>query len=167
MSGNANIKLKNLEKITMKKILFTLAGVCLLCGSAFAQSKMVLVRGGTFLMGSSASERMRDKDEEQHSVAVDDFYCDAFEVRQSDYEKLMGENPSYNKGANLPVENVSFYDALEYCNKKSAAEGLAAVYKIDGKMVLVRRDLFESYLRKQYRKTGRGPGLEEKDESSK
>ena len=32
-------------------------------------------------MGSSASERMRDKDEEQHSVAVDDFYCDAFEVR--------------------------------------------------------------------------------------
>lgn len=84
-------------------------------------------------MGSSASERMRDKDEEQHSVAVDDFYCDAFEVRQSDYEKLMGENPSYNKGANLPVENVSFYDALEYCNKKSLAEGLATVYRIGGK----------------------------------
>ena len=42
-----------------------------------------------------------------------------------------------------------------------------AIYKIDGKMVLVRRDLFEAYLRKQYRKTGRGPGLEEKDESSR
>ena len=117
----------------MKKILFTLAGVCLLCGSVFSESKMVLVKGGTFLMGSPASERMRDEDEAQHPVTVNDFYCDAFEVRQSDYEKLMGKNPSYNKGANLPVENISFYDALEYCNKKSAAEGLSAVYKIGGK----------------------------------
>lgn len=117
----------------MRKILFALAGVCLLCGAVFAESKMVLVRGGTFLMGSPASERMRDEDEAQHSVTVDDFYCDAFEVRQSDYEKVMGKNPSWNKGANLPVENVSFYDALEYCNKKSLAEGLAAVYKIGGK----------------------------------
>lgn len=117
----------------MKKIIFTLAGVCLLCGSVFSESKMVFIKGGTFLMGSPVSERMRGEDEAQHSVTVDDFYCDAFEVRQSDYEKLMGENPSYNKGANLPVENVSFYDALEYCNKKSLAEGLSAVYKIGGK----------------------------------
>lgn len=116
----------------MKKILFTVAA-CLFCASVFAESKMVFVRGGTFLMGSPASERMRDDDEAQHSVTVDDFYCDAFEVRQSDYEKLMGKNPSWNKGANLPVENVSFYDALEYCNKKSLAEGLAAVYKVGGK----------------------------------
>ncbi|WP_296689725.1 flavodoxin [Treponema sp. UBA6852] len=117
----------------MKKIIFTLAGACLLSGSIFAQPKMVLIKGGTFLMGSSASERMRGEDEAQHSVTVDDFYCDAFEVRQSDYEKLMGENPSYNRGENLPVENVSFYDALEYCNKKSLEEGLSAVYKIGGK----------------------------------
>lgn len=117
----------------MRKFIFGIASACLLCGSVFAESKMVLVRGGTFLMGSPALERMRDADEAQHSVTVDDFYCDAFEVRQSDYEKLMGKNPSWNKGANLPVENVSFYDALEYCNKKSAAEGLAAVYKIGGK----------------------------------
>ena len=117
----------------MKKILFTLAGACILCGSVFAESKMVFIKGGTFLMGSPASERMRGEDEAQHSVTVDDFYCDSFEVRQSDYEKVMGENPSYNKGANLPVENVSFYDALEYCNRKSLAEGLSAVYKIGGK----------------------------------
>ena len=70
-------------------------------------------------MGSPASERMRDADEVQHSVTVDDFYCDAFEVQQSDYEKLMGENPSWNKGPNLPVDNISFYDALEYCNEKN------------------------------------------------
>lgn len=117
----------------MRKFVYGISAVCLLCGSVFAESKMVFIKGGTFLMGSPASERMRGEDEAQHPVTVDDFYCDAFEVRQSDYEKLMGKNPSYNKGANLPVENVSFYDALEYCNKKSLAEGLAAVYKIDGK----------------------------------
>ena len=116
----------------MRKFIFGIAASCFLCGSALAESKMVLVKGGTFLMGSPASERMRDADEAQHSVTVGDFYCDAFEVRQSDYEKLMGKNPSWNKGANLPVENVSFYDALEYCNKKSLAEGLEAVYKIGG-----------------------------------
>ncbi|WP_296031113.1 flavodoxin [uncultured Treponema sp.] len=117
----------------MKKIIFALAVACLLSGSVFSESKMILIKGGTFLMGSPASERMRDADEAQHSVTVDDFYCDAFEVRQSDYESLMGKNPSWNKGANLPVENVSFYDALEYCNRKSLAEGLSAVYKIGGK----------------------------------
>ncbi len=116
----------------MKKILFTLVA-CFLSGAVFAESKMILIKGGTFLMGSPVSERMRDEDEVQHSVTVDDFYSDAFEVQQSDYEKLMGKNPSWNKGSNLPVENVSFYDALEYCNKKSAAEGLTAVYKIGGK----------------------------------
>lgn len=117
----------------MRKFVYGISAVCLLCGSVFAESKMVFIKGGTFLMGSPASERMRGEDEAQHSVTVDDFYCDAFEVRQSDYEKVMGENPSYNKGANLPVENVSFYDALEYCNRKSLAEGLSAVYKIGGK----------------------------------
>lgn len=117
----------------MKKLILSLALLCALCGSIFAQPKMVLIKGGTFLMGSPASERMRGEDEAQHSVTVDDFYCDTFEVRQSDYEKVTGENPSYNRGENLPVENVSFYDALEYCNRKSLAEGLSAVYKIGGK----------------------------------
>ena len=47
------------------------------------------------------------------------------------------------------------------------AKGAEAISKVDGKTVLVRRDLFESHLRKQYRKTDRGPGLEGKDESSR
>jgi formylglycine-generating enzyme required for sulfatase activity len=40
-------------------------------------------------------------------------------------------DPSYFKGADLPVEGVSWYDAVEYCNARSAAEGLDAVYTID------------------------------------
>ena len=65
----------------MKKIIFTVAAACLLCGSVFSESKMILIKGGTFLMGSPASERLRYADEVQHSVTVDDFYCDAIEVR--------------------------------------------------------------------------------------
>lgn len=102
---------------------------------AFTQNSMVLVKGGTFLMGSPTTERQRDTDEKQHTVTVSDFYCDKYEVIQSDYQKVMGKNPSTHVGQNLPVQNVSYFDALEYCNKKSVQEGLAACYVINGKNV--------------------------------
>ena len=64
------------------------------------------------------------------------------------------------------ADGITYYRLTEKKITRLAKEA-EAIYKIDGKMVLVRRDLFESHLRKQYRKTGRGPGLEEKDESSR
>ena len=64
------------------------------------------------------------------------------------------------------ADGIAYYRLTEKTITRLAKEA-EAIYKIDGKMVLVRRDLFESYLRKQYRKNGRGPGLEEKDESSR
>jgi formylglycine-generating enzyme required for sulfatase activity len=44
----------------------------------------------------------------------------------------MGTNPSYFKGAKLPVECISWFDAIEYCNKRSAKEGLSPVYTRNG-----------------------------------
>lgn len=64
------------------------------------------------------------------------------------------------------ADGIAYYRLTEKAITRMAREA-DAIYKIDGKMVLVRRDLFEAYLRKQYRKTGRGPRLEEKDESSR
>ena len=54
------------------------------------------------------------------------------EVTQELYEVFMGENPSRFKGANNPVEYVSWYDAIYFCNKLSVAKGYEPVYSVNG-----------------------------------
>jgi formylglycine-generating enzyme required for sulfatase activity len=55
-----------------------------------------------------------------------------YPVTQDEYETVMGTNPSNWKGYNLPVEKVSWYDALVFCNKLSMREGLSPAYSISG-----------------------------------
>ena len=55
------------------------------------------------------------------------------EVTQQLYESIMGNNPSRNKGKNNPVEKVSWYDAIYFCNKLSKKFGYTPVYEVDGK----------------------------------
>ena len=54
------------------------------------------------------------------------------EVTQALYEAVMGNNPSYFKGDDLPVENISWYDAIYFCNKLSEIMGLLPVYIVNG-----------------------------------
>jgi formylglycine-generating enzyme required for sulfatase activity len=54
-----------------------------------------------------------------------------YEVTQKEYEAAMGMNPSDFKGAKLPVERVSWYDDIEYCNKRSEWEGLNPAYTVN------------------------------------
>lgn len=96
---------------------------------------LILISGGTFSMGSPSGERQRQEDEIQHDVTVSSFYIDPYEVTQSDYTAIMGENPSHFTGENLPVENVTWYDVVEYCNRLSESRGLTPVYTIDGNTV--------------------------------
>jgi len=89
--------------------------------------KLVLIPKGTFMMGSPESEEGRDKDENQHEVTISkDYYLGVYEVTQAQYEKVMGKNPSYfqgaivgNENADLPVDRVSWEDAVEFCKKLS------------------------------------------------
>jgi sulfatase modifying factor 1 len=100
-------------------------------------SGMVLVPGGTFTMGSPAGEAGRSNDEVQHQVSLSSYYISATEVTQGQYKALMGTNPSgfKYKGDSLPVEKVSWYDAVAYCNKLCEKEDLSKVYTINGTTV--------------------------------
>lgn len=61
---------------------------------------------------------------------IADFHLGKYEVTQAEYLKVMGENPSKFKGNNLPVENITYHQALEYCNKLSEMESLTPVYDL-------------------------------------
>jgi len=102
---------------------------------------MVYINGGTFTMGSPANERGRSKNEgPQHQVTVSPFYMEKYPVTQAEYEETMGANPSSFKGPTLPVEQVSWLDAVDFCNKRSLTEGLTPVYTIAGSSVSWSRD---------------------------
>jgi len=104
------------------------------------KGNIVKINGGTFMMGSSADEPERNSGEIQHQVTVNSFYMGRYEVTQKEYKEIMGTNPSSFKGDNLPVEYVSWYDAIEYCNKLSQKEGLIPAYKRNGDRVTWNRN---------------------------
>lgn len=66
----------------------------------------VFVTGGTFDMGDTFGDGS-DDEKPVHSVTVSDFYLSKTEVTQKQWIEIMGSNPSYFKGDNLPVESVS------------------------------------------------------------
>lgn len=65
---------------------------------------------------------------EVNKVSIENFYIGKIEVTQAQYKKIMGENPSYNRGGDKPVEQVTWYDAVDFCNKLSEKEGLEKCY---------------------------------------
>ena len=96
----------------------------------------ILLEGGVFEMGSPESENWRIDDEEKHSVAISSFYISPYEATQEEYFKLAGSNPSYFKGDILPVENVSWIDAIHFANQKSANAGLEPSYIVNNDNVI-------------------------------
>lgn len=96
---------------------------------------LAAIHGGTFTMGSPVSEAWRMADETQHEVTVSDFQIGLYEVSQAQYASLMEQNPSAMQGEDLPVESVSWIDAIRYCNALSEQEGLEVAYSIEGNTV--------------------------------
>jgi formylglycine-generating enzyme required for sulfatase activity len=106
--------------------------------------KLTLIPEGTFQMGSPVSETERSPDEAQHAVRISrPFYMGVYEVTQGEYQSVMGANPSkFSKTGThssdvsgmdttkFPVETMSWYDAVEFCNKLSVQDGLPAYYTL-------------------------------------
>jgi hypothetical protein len=83
--------------------------------------EFVRIPAGEFMMGSPVGESGRSNNEEpRHQVKITEpFYMLSTEVTQQQYIQIMGHNPSIFKGANNPVEKVSWNDAIEFCRKLS------------------------------------------------
>ena len=105
--------------------------------------EMALIDRGTFTMGSPAGEPGRNNFgtmELQHMVTLTkNFYMGKYEVTQEQYAAVMGANPSSFVTAvtgeerwKRPVERVSWYNALIFCNTVSIFQGLTPVYTING-----------------------------------
>ena len=88
---------------------------------------MVWIEPGTFTMGSPSSEPGRDSDEGPQTVVTltQGFWLGRYEVTQREYQAVRGVNPSFSKGDNLPVENVSWNDAVAYCQERTQQERAA------------------------------------------
>ena len=98
--------------------------------------KLVRVPKGSFMMGSPTGESGRGTDETRHTVMLTtDFWMAESEVTQRQYRNLIGSSPSNFKGDELPVESVSWFDAVAYCNALSAKEKLTPCYQISGTTV--------------------------------
>lgn len=108
------------KKLPLMAMLFAAS---LAVATPAAAGNFILVKGGSF----------KDKTSNYYGkgVTVSDFYIDKYDVTQKEWVAVMGSNPSTFKGDNLPVEMVSWYDAIEYCNRRSIKEGLQPYYRID------------------------------------
>ncbi|OKH35591.1 hypothetical protein NIES2119_19970 [[Phormidium ambiguum] IAM M-71] len=95
--------------------------------------EMVAIPEGTFLMGSPENEKMRNESESpQHEVTVKAFFMGKYPVTQAQWKAVaalpqinqeLDSNPSFFRDSNLPVQTVSWYDAVEFCARLSQLTG--------------------------------------------
>jgi formylglycine-generating enzyme len=110
----------------VKKLLAFLITILIIVVSSCREmgaDNLILVKGGTFI-------NKRSNLYGRHA-SIPDFYIGKYEVTQKEWIEVMENNPSRFKGDDLPVEMVSWYDCIEYCNKRSMKEGLQPCYHID------------------------------------
>lgn len=90
--------------------------------------EMVVIPAGSAVLGSPLDEKGRWDDEDQVEVTLPSFEIGTAPVTQAEYEAVMGTNPSNHVGPDLPVERVSWFDAIEYLNKLSELVGFPVAY---------------------------------------
>ena len=101
----------------------------------------IRVPGGSITMGGPvAGSTGLVYEDPSRQTTVSPFFIAIFPVTQQEYEELMKTNPSPAKSENMQVAGVSWFDAVEYCNRLSLREGLTPSYTINGTDVIWNRD---------------------------
>ncbi|MBR5966236.1 MAG: SUMF1/EgtB/PvdO family nonheme iron enzyme [Treponema sp.] len=97
----------------------------------FKHSALVAALIATALMFMSCKKKLASRDVTMVKIPDTNLEVMTTEVTQGLYEEIMGVNPSHFKGRHRPVEHVSWYDAIYFCNKLSEKYGYAPVYYVN------------------------------------
>ena len=121
-----------LKGVSMKVSTFIL--FILLNTSLYSEIPTVLIKADTFKMGNITGHPTCHQDElPVHDVILtQDYYIGIYEVTQKEWYEVMGINNSMHVGDSLPVENITWLEMTEFCNKLSALEGLAPCFTGSG-----------------------------------
>lgn len=103
----------------------------------YLSDKFISVKGGTFLMGSHGNEKDREVEETRHEVKISDFFIAKYTVTQGEYILFTNKpNPSgYKDHFSNPVEKVTWFDAIHYCNLLNKKYGYKPVYNTKGELL--------------------------------
>ncbi len=101
-------------------------------GGGSSSIEMALIPSGSFDMGNHYDGEGEDRERPIHNVVLNSFYAGNYEIKQSEWEDIMGSNPAAFEGENRPVERVSWYAILVFCNKLSMKDGYNPCYTING-----------------------------------
>ncbi|MCY2995273.1 MAG: formylglycine-generating enzyme family protein [Planctomycetota bacterium] len=88
---------------------------------------MVLIPAGEFVLGDNHGE---DDEQPAQRVEVSAFYMDVHEVTQQSFQAILGRNPAKSIGPDKPVERVSWFAAIQYCNMRSLRDGFQPCYDL-------------------------------------
>jgi formylglycine-generating enzyme required for sulfatase activity len=81
-----------------------------------AKLEMIAIPGGSFWMGLADGQGY-DDERPRHQVTIASFWMSKYPITQAQYQAIMGKNPSCFKGDQRPVEQVSWRDAIAFCEK--------------------------------------------------
>lgn len=95
--------------------------------------EMIYVEGGSFQMGN---EEGLNVEKPVHGVSVNSYYFGKYEVTEAQYSFVTGETPRYLVSPNSAVVNVSWYEAVEFCNKLSELDSLEKCYRKSGDEII-------------------------------
>lgn len=100
---------------------------------------MVYIEGGSFMMGYTDYENVNGIIQlcsVPRKVTLDDFKMSTTEITQSQYKQLMGERDDYDfYSPDYPVELITWYEAVEFCNRLSEKDGFEKCYSYEGEDV--------------------------------